>query len=160
MASKQSFEELQAEIEALKSQLVDANEQKTAAEDMAKAMASASQFTGGTSQEQPTGRTIMVNVCLNPTVRDEKKLKYKEVEEPTYYYNIDLPAGAGLCLYTNGVEYYHGQTYEFDQATLAEMKSRVAQCWYHEKSIHGENENAYRRKTEGKGGMNGMMFGR
>jgi hypothetical protein len=62
-------------------------------------------------------------------------------------YTINLPAGAGNCLYTNGIEYYHGETYEFDAEILSEMKSRVARCWDHEKSIHGENENAYRRPT-------------
>jgi hypothetical protein len=78
-------------------------------------------------------------------------LKFKNIEYPTFYYNIQLPAGAsgsnGSCLSTNGVEYHHGQTYEFDEVTLAEMKSRVAKCWDHEKSIHGENENAYRRPS-------------
>jgi hypothetical protein len=84
---------------------------------------------------------------LNPGEKDVKKYKYKKVKVPTYYYNIQLPAGAGICLWTNGVEYYHGETYEFDPNTLAEMKSRVARCWEHEKSIHGDNENAYRKPT-------------
>ena len=97
------------------------------------------------TEEQPTGKTVTVSVCLNPTEKDEKKLKYKNVEYPTYFYRIDLPAGAGLDLTTNGVAYYHGQTYEFDPMTLSDMKSRVARCWEHEKSIHGDQENAYRK---------------
>jgi hypothetical protein len=32
--------------------------------------------------------------------------------------------------------------------TLVDLKSRVARCWEHEKSIHGDNENAYRRPTQ------------
>lgn len=146
MAEK-SMKELQAEIAELKEQLGASDRKRTEAEDMAHAMASASQFVGGTAEEHPTGETITVNVCLNPTERNEKKQKWKEVELPTYYYNIQMPAGAGLCLYTNGIEYYHGQTYAFDAITLAEIKSRVAKCWDHEKSIHGDNENAYRRPT-------------
>jgi hypothetical protein len=145
-------EQLIAEIEALKSSLGVAEQARTAAEERAHALAESQQFYGSTSQEQPTGRTIMVERCINPTVRDAKKLKFIEVEEPTYYYNIQLPPGAsgsnGSCLATNGIEYHHGQTVELDPITLAEVKSRVARCWDHEKSIHGENENAYRKHND------------
>jgi hypothetical protein len=145
MATK--FEELQAEIALLKAELNVMTEKKTEAEEFAKSLAAASPFMGSMVEEQPTGKTIRTSICTNPTEKDTKKHKYVDVEVPTYYYNIQLPAGAGLCLYTNGVEYYHGETYEFDQFTLAEMKSRVARCWDHEKSIHGDNENAYRKPT-------------
>ncbi len=145
MATK--LEELQAEIELLKAQLTVVTEEKTEAQRMAKAMADASPFLGSTAEEQATGKTLTMKVCLNPHIPDVKKHKYHEVEVPTYYYNIQLPAGAGVCLYTNGVEYYHGETYEFDQYTLADVKSRVARCWDHEKSIHGNDENVYRKPT-------------
>ena len=79
--------------------------------------------------------------------RDEKQQKFMDVEVPTFFYHIDLPAGAGTNLSTNGTAYYHGQTYEVDQATLVDLKSRVARCWDHEKAIHSENENAYRKPT-------------
>ena len=140
------IEELQAEINRLKAELGESNLQRSAAEEVAQAMAMASAF-GGASEEQPTGRTVTMSVCLNPGVKDEKKQKFKDIELPTYYYTIQLPAGAGVCLWTNGSEYYHGETYEFDTFALAEMKDRVAKCWAHEKSIHGENENAYRKPT-------------
>jgi hypothetical protein len=139
------YEELKAELELLKAELAVVQEQKSEAEKMAKAMADASQFFGSTAEEQPTGKTIKMKICLNPHATDTKKHKFVDVDVPTYYYNIQLPAAAGLCLYTNGIEYYHGETYEFDQYTLSDIKSRVARCWDHEKSIHGDNENAYRK---------------
>jgi hypothetical protein len=113
---------------------------------MAVAMAQASPFLGNT-EEQATGRTITQSVCINPWERDEKKQKFKSVEVPTYYYAIHIPAGVGLWLMTNGVEYFHGQTYEVTLDVLADLKSRVARCYDHEKSIHSENENAYKRPT-------------
>lgn len=146
--AKQTIEELQAEVLRLQEALGVSENQRTQAEEMAHAMSQANQFiVGAASEEQPTGKTVTIKVCLNPTERTEKKQKWHEVEMPTYYYNIQLPTAAGLCLSTNGIEYYHGQTYEFDALTLAEMKSRVARCWDHEKSIHGDNENAYRKPT-------------
>lgn len=141
------IEELTAEIERLKTELTDSNKQKSSAEEMAQMMAAMNPLIGSTAEEQATGRTVKVNVCSNPWERDEKKQKFCSVEFPTYYYNIQLPAGAGLCLTTNGQEYYHGQTYEFTSQELPEIKDRVAKTWWHEKSIHGENENAYKKPT-------------
>ena len=136
---------LLAEIEELRKKLGDAIHAKTQAEEMAAATAAASTFTGS-SEEQPTGRTVTIRVCINPAEKKEEKLKWKDLDVPTYFYAINLPLSAPN-LATNGVEYYHGQTYEVDQYTLADLKSRVARCWDHEKSIHSENENAYRRPT-------------
>lgn len=138
--------ELLAEIEALKAQLQHSEAKRTEAESMAAAMAEATAF-GGNAEEQPTGKTIKQHVCVNPWERDEKKQKWKDVDVPTYFYAVELPAGAGLSLMTNGIEYFHGQTYEVDLPTLVDLKSRVARTWDHEKSIHSENENAYRRPT-------------
>ena len=137
--------ELLAQIAELQEKLKEETTKRTEAEEAAKAMATASPFVVSLGEEQPTGNTRTVQVCTNPTERNIKKQKWTPIEYPTYFYNIQLPAGAGLCLTTNGVEYYHGETYEFDSITLAEIKSRVARCWDHEKSIHGENENAYRK---------------
>ena len=144
---KQSLEEMQAQIAELQAKLGVSEAKRTEAEEMAHALSSAGQFIARTAEEQPTGKTTKVSVCLNPTEKNAKHQKFKEIEYPTYYYTIDLPAAAGLFLSTNGVEYYHGETYEFDPIMLAEMKSRVARCWDHEKSIHSDNENAYRKPT-------------
>ena len=136
---------LQEQIATLQSQLATERTLRTEAEENALAVAQAGQFFTGNTEEQPTGNTIVVKKCTNPHERDEKKQKWIEVDVPTFFYTIDLPAGAGLSLSTNGVEYYHGQAYEFDFYTLGDIKSRVARCWDHEKSIHGDNENAYRK---------------
>ena len=135
-----------AQIAELKAKLAEAEIAKTEAQEMATSIAAASSFMGS-AEEQPTGNTVTINVCLNPGEKDERKQKFKDVEFPTFYYTIDIPAGAGTNLMTNGIAYYHGQTYEVDQATLVDLKSRVARCWDHEKSIHSENENAYRKPT-------------
>ncbi len=141
----QSERELLAEIAKLKGQLGDAIRAKTEAEEMATATAAASAFMG-TSEEQPTGRTATVRVCVNPAEKKEDKLVWKNVEVPTWFYAVNLPVSAPN-LATNGIEYYHGQTYELDPYQLADLKSRVARCWDHEKAIHSENENAYRKPT-------------
>lgn len=138
--------ELLAEIDALKKQLEHETAKRTEAESMAAAMAEATAF-GGSAEEQATGKTVKRSVCSNPWERDEKKQKWVTVDVPTYFYAIELPAGAGTGLLTNGIDYFHGQTYEVDLATLVDLKSRVARTWEHEKSIHGENENAWRKPT-------------
>lgn len=147
MATQKTPEQLLAEIESLRAQLDVANTEKTEAQAMAAAMAEATAF-GGNAEERATGKTIKMNVCLNPWVTKEKDQKFKDVEVPTYYYTIDLPAGAGLYLLTNNMQFFHGETYEVEGAVLADLKSRVARCWDHEKSIHGDNENAYRKPTQ------------
>ena len=125
-------------------------EKQLSAERLARAeeAASANQITVSTAQEIPTGEFVSVQKCINPWVKDEKKQKWETVEIPTYFYTIDLPAGAGVCLYTNGIEFYHGQTYKFREDELPEIKDRVSKCWSHEKSIHGDNENAYRKPAQ------------
>src|ERR1035437_1206897 len=137
----QSEKELLAEIARLKTALGESENARGQAEAMALTAAQATPFSGR-SEERPTGKTVKIKVCTNPNERDAKNHKFVDIEYPTYFYTIQLPAGAGLDLKTNGMEYYHGETYEFDPMTLADMKSRVARCWDHEKSIHGDNENA------------------
>lgn len=140
-----SHEELVAQIKALEARLALSEREKTEAQEVAASMSATGQIIGGAGDEQPTGNFITVRRCTNPWERNEKKQKWVEEEVPTYYYTIMLPAGAGVSLTTNGIDYYHGGTYEFDPDTLTEMKSRVARCWDHEKSINGGDENAYRK---------------
>ena len=143
---KMTPEELEAEIKRLQAALGVETKARTEAEQIAVALTQASQFGNG-SEEQATGETVTQRVCLNPWEREEKKYKYKDVEVPTYFYTIELPAAAGLSLITNGVDFFHGQTYKVTPDVLADLKSRVARCWDHEKSIHSDNENAYRKPT-------------
>lgn len=145
MSQKQTPEELLKELAELRAKLQLAESERDEATKMAAAMAEASAFNGGSSEEQATGKTIKIRRCANPAERDEKKQKWIDQEVPTFMYHVDIPVGAGASLMTNGMEYFHGQTYEVDQFTLVDLKSRVARCWDHEKSIHGENENAYRK---------------
>lgn len=153
--TEQEIEALQAEVKRLHAALGESEIKRDEAESLALANSQAGAFVGSTG-EHPTGKTVSVSVCINPGERNEKKQVFKTVELPTYFYTIDLPAGtasastigSGSMLTTNGIEYYNGQTYEVDQNTLVDLKSRVARCWDHEKSIHGDNENAYRRQTQ------------
>lgn len=147
MAEKQTPEQLMAEVNRLQELLAKSEEKRTEAEELAHSMASSSPFLHSNVEEKPTGRTLSVKEIQNKTERDPKKVKYHMVEYPTFYYNIQLPAGSGPCLMTNGMEYFHGETYEFTQAELGDIKSRVARCWEHEKNIHGENENAFKKPT-------------
>ena len=143
---KMTPEEMEQEIRRLQKELGVETTKRNEAEQIAVALTQASQF-GGESEEQPTGKTVKQNVCLNPWERKEDKQKFKEIDVPTYFYTIELPAAAGLSLVTNGVDYFHGKTYEVTPDMLADLKSRVARCWDHEKSIHSDNENAYRKPT-------------
>lgn len=138
---------LLAEIAELRQKLGLTEKERDAARDEAKSMAEASVFMGNGAEEQATGRTIKRNVCSNPGETNEKKQKWVDIDVPTFMYTIDLPPGAGTDVTTNGVAYYHGQTYEVDHDTLVDLKSRVARCWDHERSIHSENANAYRKPT-------------
>ena len=150
--SKDDVKSLQEQIDALQKELSSEKTKRTEAEETAASLSHGAQFTGNTTTEQPTGKTESVEKCVNPWERNEKKQRFVTVELPTFFYTISLPTGAGLYLSTNGIEYYHGQTYEFNSEILAEMKDRVAKCWSHEKSIHGDNENAYRKPTNQKFG--------
>lgn len=137
----------QLEIARLKALLAEKEKQLQESSDTIVELAESRDFNYGNYNEKPTGKEVTVRVCSNPWERDEKKQKWVEVKSPTYYFTIELPKGAGLFLSTNGVEYYHGVQYEFTKEELVEVKARVANCWWHEKNVHGDNENMYRQKT-------------
>lgn len=102
------------------------------------------------SEEQPTGRTVEVEICSNPWVNDIKLQKFTKVKLPTFMFTINLPEGAGTHLATNGFPYYHGETYEIDSQTLTDIKSRVARCWDHEKSIHTPTNKQFNSYIDGR----------
>lgn len=133
-----SVKELMEQVAELQAKLLDANSRTEQAEAAAVAAA---------SPDAATGRSIKVKRCLNPAEPESKKQIWDDVEVPTFMYRVELPAGAGIHLTRNGVHYYHGQEYELDYYTLVDVKSMVARTWDHEKSIHGDNENAYRKQT-------------
>ena len=151
--SDQDFEKLLAEVKELKEQAESERKMRTAAEERAESIASAS-FAMRTAEAQPTGKTVLMKKCTNPEVRDAKKHNWIEIEVPTYFYLIDLPPGAcgsnGSCISTNGIEYHHGTTVELDQFSLADVMSRVARTWDHERSIHSSNEANYKKHVSAK----------
>lgn len=116
--------ELEAQLEASKSA-----EQKTA-ELMArtKAAAQSQALFGPANTEVQTGED--------------------EDGNPLYAYRIDLPASGGEFIRINGQALYHGSTYTFDIDMLRTIKEIVARSWAHEKTIMGDNENAYRKPKE------------
>lgn len=67
---------------------------------------------------------------------------------PLYAYRVDLPASGGEFIRINGQALYHGSTYTFDTDMLRTIKEIVSRSWAHEKTIQGDNENAYRKPKE------------
>ena len=68
--------------------------------------------------------------------------------EQLWYYKIDLPPSGGIDIKINGTCFYHGEQYKIHTDTLVALKDIVFRTWQHEQSIHGSNENFYRRPTE------------
>ena len=70
---------------------------------------------------------------------------------------IDLPPSGGICITINGIQYYHGQVYEFSPDQLQVVNEIIFRSWQHEETIKGNNENAYRRPRPGVvNGVTGM----
>ena len=68
----------------------------------------------------------------------------RENGDVVYRYAIDLPPSGGISIGINGVQYYHGQAYEFTRDVLDTVKEMVFRSWEHERNIKGSDENAYR----------------
>lgn len=63
----------------------------------------------------------------------------------TYFFRVSLPPYAGHAITINGFPYNNGQTYELDVDHLRDLQSRVFNCWKHENSVRGSDENSWRR---------------
>lgn len=152
-AGQSELDKLRADNARLNAQLDTERTMRTAAEASALAMAEAQSFLMQREiQEVPTGKTVKVKRSAGLEVkgykddgRDILRPIWKEVELPTYFYKIDLPPSGGMDFKINGDAYYHGATYEFDADTLRSVKEIVYRCWAHDTSIHGSDENVYRR---------------
>ena len=59
-----------------------------------------------------------------------------------------LPPVGGVDLKINDVSFYHGVVYELDIDTLRSVKEMVYRLWDHDRSIHGSDENFYRKPQE------------
>lgn len=148
---------LQAEVARLTAALADETTKRTAAEDAAKAAVDAQPgfvIMQRGIEEQPTGRKIMVPRCVRYDTVDHRddgrpilKPKFEQVEVPTYYYKIDLPPSGGVEIKINGESFQHGEVYEFDLDQLRTIKDIVARSWGHEQTIHGNDENVFRKPS-------------
>ena len=88
----------------------------------------------------------------------EKEIEGEDGEKTTithYHHKIDLPPSGGVCLMRNGVNYYHGQYYDFSADELRDVREQEFRSWQHEESIKGSNENVYRPTTNTRLSMGG-----
>ena len=88
----------------------------------------------------------------------EKEITLDDGEKQTvtyYHHKIDLPPSGGVCLRRNGMEYYHGQFYDFTVDELRDVREQEFRSWQHEDSIKGSNENIYRPKMNSTLSMRG-----
>ncbi len=145
---------LQAEVADLQAQLAGEREKRTEAE-AAALLAAESQgmLQQRDIREVPTGRTRTVQRAKGYKVVGHKDSGvpimapvWHDVELPTFFYKIDLPPCGGTDYKINGVQAYHGSTYELDIDTLRTVKDIIYRCWKHDADIHGSDENAYRPK--------------
>jgi hypothetical protein len=94
------------------------------------------------------------NALLFNTAVEEVWIGKRDDGEDMWKYKIDLSPSGGVDVRINGVPYYHGEVYTFDTPTLRTVKEIVQRTWDHERNIHGNNENMYRRE------MNVTLSGR
>jgi len=147
VTSQDEIDRLKAEVARLEGKLVEAN---TANEEAARR----AMFFKDVNEEVPTGSTVKIQRCTSyETVgykddgRPILKPIFKEVEVPTFLYKITLPPVGGSAIKMNGNEFYHGETYTFDEDQLRTVKEIVHRIRDHEATIHGTDENAYRPKV-------------
>ena len=128
--AEESVEDLRARIARLEAALKHSDEQRASAEEESsrlQAQAQSSMFT------------------TNVTERfSRKSADGKDI----WLYRIDLAPCGGTDIKVNGVQYVHGETYEFTTDLLRSVKEIVSRTWGHEANIHGDNENAYKRAQD------------
>lgn len=130
IVEEESKEELKARIARLEAALAHSDTHRARAEEDAarlSAQAQSSMFT------------------TNVTERFSRK---SDTGKDIWWYRIDLAPCGGIDIRLNGMQYVHGETYEFDTDTLRSVKEIVSRTWGHEANIHGENENAYKRAQD------------
>jgi hypothetical protein len=141
------------QIAEYKRKLGIAEDKLTAAEEAQLAAASSQGF--GEIEEIPTGKTVTVKRVKEYKVVGHKddgreifKPVFKDVELPTFRYQIHMPPCGGTDLKINEVPFYHGAVYTVDIDTLRTIKEMVYRLWDHDRNIHGTDENAYRKKAQ------------
>lgn len=147
ITSQEDVDALKAEVARLEGLL------NKAATDNVDAMRRAMYFRND-SDEIPTGNKVAITKCVGYKVIDHtdegipiRRPVFKEVEEDTFLYKIDLPPVGGIQILKNGISYYHNETYELTLDDLRGVKEMVYRIREHEANIHGTDENAYRPQT-------------
>jgi len=104
------------------------------------------------AQEQPTGKKVKLKVFDHLKIlryddngKEITRPVFKTVEMDTYFLKIDMPPCGDTCLSINGERFYHGAVYEFDIHTLRTVKDIIFRTWAHDRAIHPNDENFYRR---------------
>lgn len=149
----EALDRLLKEISDLKGQLAISEASRSEAE---KAALAAAEAQGGLLQseilEVPTGKRVKVDRLASYKVVGHKdngqeilRPVFKKVELPTFYYKVDMPPVGGLFCSVNGTNFYQGTVYEFDIDTLRTVKEMVFRLWAHDRSIHPNDENFYRK---------------
>lgn len=145
--SQEEVDALKADIERLQGALSDA---ASATEEAARRAL----FFKDDNEERPTGRTVKVTKCTGYETtghRDDgtpiRKPIWDEIDQPTFFYKIDMPPVGGVDIKINGESLYHGETYTFTLDQLRMVKEIVYRLRAHEAAIHGTDENVYRPKT-------------
>ena len=154
-----------AELEALRKQVAELSaklETETKARGTAESLADSLKEAAAAQQgfmvlqrditEIPTGKKVTVKRCKKYEVasyRDDGRPVHRpifeDVEVPTFFYRIDLPASGGQGVRINDTWYYQDETYTLDLDTLRTVKDVVHRAWAHEATIKGNNENVFRR---------------
>ncbi len=143
--SQPSYQDLKAEVDRLTAALSASQADATEAQKRASIIQS-------NEESVPTGKTVMVTRVrgyeesgFHDDGRRILKPKYHEVEEPTFWFTIDMPPVGGTDIKLNGREFYHGSTYEVTLDELRTLMEMVHRLWVHERSIHEDNEKSFRQ---------------
>lgn len=156
--TQEEVDELKAQVARLQGALTDA---ASSAEESAKR----AMFFKDDNEERPTGQTVKVTKCTGyETVghRDDgqpiRKPIWSEVDQPTFFYKVDMPPVGGVQIMINGTPLYHGEAYTLSLDDLRTVKEIVYRLREHEANIHGTDENVYRPKANAR--FSGKTMGR
>lgn len=146
--------ELEAEIKRLK-EIIGVKDQalNEAQRDALAAAESQGMLTQDQIVEVPSKKTARIMVLDRYEVKGYKddgreilKPIFKPKMVPTYFYKVMLAPNGGMDMKMNGVELFHGGTYEMDIDTLRSVKEIVYRGWKHEREFRGTDENFYRKQ--------------
>ena len=130
-AEEETMEQLKARIARLEAALAHSDEHRAKAEEDASRLSAQAQSS-----------------LFTANVTERFSRKSADGKTDIWWYRIDLAPCGGIDIRLNGMQYVHGETYEFTTDVLRSVKEIVSRTWGHEANIHGENENAYKRAQD------------